>query len=231
MTVELLDAAVGALGQTTEELVFVGGTTIGLWIDDPAAPPPRITDDVDAICDVATLAEYYALGERLRQRGFAEVMNDPVICRWRHAATRITVDVVPIAEDILGFGNPWYRDGVAHASTCVLPSGTEVRALSPPFLVASKLSAWEGRGRNDLLRSVDVGDVLQLVNGRQALHSEIAAAEASLRIYVGSTLADLSARDDFDYALEDATRSYGAASQRRQALLRDRIAALVAVGA
>jgi hypothetical protein len=39
MNLELLELAVAALGDLVDEVVFVGGATIGLWITDPAAPP------------------------------------------------------------------------------------------------------------------------------------------------------------------------------------------------
>jgi hypothetical protein len=49
MTIELLELAHGALGKLVDEVVFVGGATVALWITDPAAPPVRVTEDVDVI--------------------------------------------------------------------------------------------------------------------------------------------------------------------------------------
>ena len=47
---EILTTAVEQLGELVDELVFLGGCATGLLITDPAAPPIRITRDVDAIC-------------------------------------------------------------------------------------------------------------------------------------------------------------------------------------
>ena len=58
-----------ALGR---QLVFVGGAVAGLLITDPAMPPIRSTQDVDVVCSVVTLADYYRIGEQLRERGFME---------------------------------------------------------------------------------------------------------------------------------------------------------------
>ena len=52
MSLELLDLGAAALGPLLEEVVFVGGASIVLWITDPAAPPPRTTNDVDVIVEV-----------------------------------------------------------------------------------------------------------------------------------------------------------------------------------
>ena len=48
MSVELLELGAAALGPLLEEVVFVGGASIVLWITDPAAPPPRPTTKLEA---------------------------------------------------------------------------------------------------------------------------------------------------------------------------------------
>lgn len=67
---EILEIAVERLGELVDKLVFLGGCATGLLLTDVAAPPIRVTLDVDVITEVATRAEYYRLAERLRERGF-----------------------------------------------------------------------------------------------------------------------------------------------------------------
>jgi hypothetical protein len=69
MSVELLERAATALGPLVDEVVFVGGATIVLWITDPAAPPPRPTVDVDVVVEVTSRLGYERFGERMRGRG------------------------------------------------------------------------------------------------------------------------------------------------------------------
>jgi hypothetical protein len=88
-----------------EEVVFLGGASIQLWLTDPASPTVRVTDDVDVISDITSLTGYYRLGERLRKRGFSEAIDSDVICRWRHQATGLLLDVMPDDEKVLGFSN------------------------------------------------------------------------------------------------------------------------------
>ncbi|HVC07700.1 MAG TPA: hypothetical protein VND98_08985 [Solirubrobacterales bacterium] len=38
MSIDLLERGAAALGELIDEVVFVGGATIALWITDPAAP-------------------------------------------------------------------------------------------------------------------------------------------------------------------------------------------------
>lgn len=101
MSIDLLELGASVLGDLVDEVVFVGGATITLWITDPAAPPPRPTKDVDVIVEVATRADYYAFEERLRALGLAD--DDDVICRWQHRESGLILDAMPTDAALLGF--------------------------------------------------------------------------------------------------------------------------------
>jgi hypothetical protein len=118
MSVGLLERGATALGDLVDEVVFVGGATIVLWITDPAAPPPRPTKDVDVIVEVATRSGYYAFEDRLRAAGFRD--DKEVICRWRHPEQELILDAMPTDAALLGFENKWQR---STASGTRLPSG------------------------------------------------------------------------------------------------------------
>ena len=223
-----LRLAAEILGPLVDEVVFVGGATIHLWLTDDAAPPARATDDVDVICDVTTRAAYYAIGERLRERDLVEVLNEPVVCRWRHRGSGLSIDVMPIAEDVLGFANRWYPQGLTTAVERTLSGGEVVRALSPPLVVGTKLEAWLGRGRGDVVVSHDVHDILVLVNGRVELADELADQAAELRRFIADELAALAALPYFDYAIQDVVRGYGPAAPARAAVVRERVDGILA---
>jgi hypothetical protein len=228
MSAPQLEAAAAVLGPLVDEVVFVGGATVHLWITEPGAPPTRATDDVDVICEVATRVEYHRLGERLRERGLREAMDEPVICRWRSAAPGLVLDVMPTDPDILGFSNPWYEEAISTAATVVLDSGAEIRAATPALLVATKLCAWKGRGRGDTLASLDVHDVLTLIDGRAELGEEIRSVSPDLRDYILAELCTLRAEPYFGYAVDGATAGYGPVGTDRARLVRDRVDELLA---
>lgn len=69
---------------------------------------------------------------------------------------------------ILGFSNRWYEDAISTAVTLNLDSGAEIGVATPVLLAATKFCAWKGRGRGDLLRSLDIHDVLILIDGRRS---------------------------------------------------------------
>jgi predicted nucleotidyltransferase len=224
---ELLELAVEILGPIVDEVTFVGGATVHLWLTEPAAPPVRATDDVDVICDITSYGAYQTLAERLRERGLEEVMDEQVICRWRHTETGLAIDVMPTAEDVLGFSNPWYELGIETAIERELPSGARIRAVAPPVMVATKLAAWLGRGQDDVLTSLDVHDIVVLVDGRPELIDELANQKEDLRVYVAQELASLTEEEYFPYVVQSAVAGYGDVAADRAAIVQERISSII----
>ncbi len=223
----MLELAAGILGPLLDEVVFVGGATVHLWITEEAAPPVRATDDVDLICDVTTYSEYQALAERLRDRDLEEAIGEPIICRWRHRPSGLAIDVMPAAEKVLGFSNRWYPLGIETAIERTLASGVRIRAVAPPLVIATKLAAWRGRGHGDIIRSLDVHDIIVLINGRPELADELAAQADELRTYVGRELAALIDESYFEYVIESAVAGYGDGAPARATIVRHRLAVII----
>lgn len=227
MSVELLESAAAALGELHARVVFLGGATIALWLTDPAARAPRVTYDVDVVAEVVTLAGYESFQAELRRAGFAEDVQSRVICRWRHRATDLILDAVPAEPRLAGFGGRWLRPAAEAAIDRRLPSGTAIRVVPPPHLLATKLEAFADRGRDDCLASRDFEDVILLIDSRQELSAELQAAPAELRAYVGGELTRLSGLPDFEYGVEGALAA-PQARERAEAVTLPRLRALAA---
>lgn len=227
MSEALLELAAEILGPLVDDVVFVGGATVHLWVTEEAAPPVRATDDVDVICDVASYGAYQAFAERLRERGLQESMNEPVICRWRHRESGLAIDVMPTAANVFGFGSQWYDLAVETAIEHTLESGTRIRAVSPPVMIATKLAAWRGRGRGDILASLDAHDIAVLIDGRPELVDELAAQGDELRTYVAEELTALRNDPYFEYVVQSAVAGYGEVARERAEIVIDRTAVII----
>jgi hypothetical protein len=172
------------------ELVFLGGTVTGLLITDEAAAGPRTTFDVDAIAEITSYAEYAAFGGRLRVQGFEEDTREGApLCRWIHHAT--TLDVMPLDGNILGFSNRWYRAAMESSVTVRLSHDLEIRIVTGPFFLGTKLEAFKGRGMGDFFGSHDLEDLIAVVDGRPELVAEVQAAAAELRAYLRAGIGGL----------------------------------------
>jgi predicted nucleotidyltransferase len=189
MSIDLLERGAAALRDFLDEVVFVGGATVSLWITDPAAPPSRPTKDVDVIVEVATRGSYYSFEERLRAAGFRD--DEEVICRWHRTQPDLILDAIPIDAALLGFVNEWQRRAFPHGTAVPLPSGVSIQAIPPAFLIATKLEAYAGRGDGDLLGSRDWADIVALADGREELVGDIREAPEELTDYVARAIAEL----------------------------------------
>jgi hypothetical protein len=197
---EMLKIAVSQLGDLTQDLVFVGGCTVGRLITDVAASDARPTKDVDTIIKAATYAEYQSFAERLQKQGFAiDTREGAPICRWLKGDT--VLDVMPLEEDALGFTNIWYRDALKTATTMEISSGVNIKVIAPPYFCATKLEAFRGRGNGDYLASYDLEDLIIVVDGRPELVDDIRSASDDVRSYIASYITTLLNDVDFRDAL------------------------------
>jgi hypothetical protein len=226
VSIDLLESAAAALGDLRKRVVFLGGATIVLWMTDPAARAPRVTYDVDVVAEVVTLASYEAFQADLREIGFKEDVDSGVICRWLHKETGLILDAVPAEPRLAGFGGRWLGSAVDAAVERELPSGTRIRVVPPAHLVATKLEAFAGRGKDDCLASRDFEDVVLLVDSREELRTELEGAPDELRAYVKAELARIMQLPSFDYGVEGALTGPGA-RDRTQSVTIPRLRRLV----
>src|SRR3989344_8905082 len=194
--IEMLSIVAKGLRDLKEQVVFLGGATIGLHITDTAAADIRLTDDVDCVVEIAGRLKYYEFEEKLRRLGFKQSMDeDHPICRWKYGG--ILVDVMPTDEAILGFSNKWYKEGIKQADTFHLPNGLEIKIFSVHYLLASKIEAFHGRGKKDFLMSPDIEDILILIDGCLELKEKIAQSPTNVKGHIKKQISDLLKKKEF----------------------------------
>lgn len=210
-----------------EQVAFVGGCTTGLLLTDAfTREQVRSTDDVDLIVHVITYAELNHLRQALKARGFTEpslLDSEMPVCAMKLGELR--VDVMPDHDGVLGFSNRWYRQAMESAAAISVGGDLAIRAVSPPFFIATKLEAYRARGNGDPLASRDIEDILNLVDGRPELLGEVRASARELQSYIAAELAQLLGVGDFEYAVQSQARD-----PDREALLFERLDALVGDG-
>ncbi|MCK9541786.1 MAG: hypothetical protein M0R03_07125 [Novosphingobium sp.] len=175
----------------------IGGCSTAVLItDEITLQEVRATDDVDLIVGLTGMTQWMQLQETLNKKGFTVSGEDEVICRMRLG--NLKVDFMPDDPDILGFSNRWYKEGIYTAIKYALPSGRVIKHLTPPLFLATKLEAYSGRGQNDPLGSHDLEDIINVVDGRPALLSEVQAAQSDVRRYLSEQLRALLQHADFE---------------------------------
>ena len=214
------------LGPLREQVVFLGGAVTGLLLTDSAVPEARYTEDVDVIVSADSRSGYYRWEEALEARGFVRGREpgDP-ICRW--IASGVIVDVMPSGEDALGFGNRWYVPAMEAAGKILLPDASEIRLVTAPYFLATKLEAFRSRGRGDYLLSRDMQDIVSVVDGRPEVVPEVAGSEESLCFFLAGEFRELLSQEAFLEALSGHLLP-DAASQKRATVVEQRFRQMAA---
>ena len=216
-----LEIVAAALGELRSELVLVGGCSVGLLISDYASPPVRETLDVDMVAEVTTISEYYGLCDRLNVCGFRAGPEQDHMCRW--VKDGIKLDVMPSSDQVLGHStNRWYADAISTAIQVTLASGLEVRVITAPLFLATKLEAFYDRGRGDYASSHDLEDIINVIDGRPELIDEVNEGPESVRSYLREEFDALLADEAFVDAIPMQVRG-DAVSQARVPLIVERL--------
>lgn len=164
-----------------------GRGAAGLLISDPGASPVRPTEDVDLVVEAVHYTAYHNFCGALAKRGFSQhPENDDPICRWRREG--LVVDIMPLDETILGFSNHGYIPAFETRQVLTLPRGSIIRHIDAPHFLATKLTAFEGRGEGDYAMSHDLEDLVRMVDGRPEIVGEVAASDTELRVHIASSI-------------------------------------------
>ncbi|MCR8923438.1 hypothetical protein NO559_11680 [Dasania sp. GY-MA-18] len=222
---DMLATVAKALGDVLlRDVVFVGGCATALLVTDEVTKEAvRYTEDVDLITQVMGYSQWLNLQERLKNRGFSVNQNDDVLCRMRLGDLK--VDFMPDDESIFGFSNRWYRSAIASANDVVLSCGCVIRLVAPVHFLATKMEAYKGRGNNDPLSSHDIEDILNVVDGRIELLSEVSNADIKLKQYIAESFSLLLKHPGFDYAVQAAAKN----SEQRENIIFKRLEGLAAI--
>lgn len=174
-----------ALGEMNKQVVYVGGATVSLYINDPAADDVRPTKDVDISLVIASLGELEAIREELTRKGFKQSPEDDVICRFRYED--IKVDVMSTKAVGWAPANPWFAPGFAQKETVEIED-QKIQILPLPYFFASKFSAFNDRGAKDPRTSQDFEDIVYILDNRTDIVEQLAKVPDDVRPFLADQL-------------------------------------------
>jgi hypothetical protein len=90
-------------------MVFVGGSVVSLYTDDPAADEIRPTADVDLTLNMVNLRNWSVIQEKLSDLGFYPDPFGHAICSYKF--NNIPIDIMPSEDGPMGPSNRWYKLG------------------------------------------------------------------------------------------------------------------------
>jgi len=66
----------------------------------------------------------------------------------------------------------------------------EIRVVTAPYFLATKIAAFYGRGNNDFFGSHDIENIITVIDGRKEIIDEINAPASDLRAYLSDEIRD-----------------------------------------
>lgn len=166
-----LEIVAHGLSQFRRPIVYVGGSTVPLYLDSELQTIARPTRDIDCIVEAVTWLDYSRLESQLRKLGFKESMEEGAP-RCRRIYKGIQVDIMPTQDSLMGFSTKSYADGFKNAERFSLPSGQSILLFSVPYFFLAKLEAVFDRGK-DLRLSADLEDLVTIMAGRKDIERDL----------------------------------------------------------
>lgn len=160
---QIIQRISNALGELNNEVIFVGGATVSLYINDEAAEDVRPTKDIDISVSVATINELEDIREKLTSKGFVQSAELDVICRFKFED--ILVDVMNTNPISWAPANHWFKKGFENMEEIQIGQNT-IRIMPFNYFLASKFTAYEDRGGNDPRFSHDIEDITYILDNR-----------------------------------------------------------------
>ncbi len=185
--IDLITTVAKALEEINEQVVYVGGAIVSLYITDPGAPDVRPTDDVDIILEITSVGKLEDLRLELREKGFIQSSEDDVICRFRYKGVK--VDVMATKEVGWAPANPWFEPGFHDLETREV-NDIKIRILSLPYYLASKLTAFRSRAK-DPRTSHDLEDIVYILDNRDDITNQFKSAQEDVKIYLKKEFSEI----------------------------------------
>lgn len=175
-----------ALHELKDQMVFVGGATISLYTDDPAAGEIRPTSDIDMTIRMSyTYGQWASMQERLAQLGFSPDPDGHAMCSYKFKD--ISIDIMPSSDDShMGPANRWYQIGFENIQEVQLDDQT-IQILTAPCFLATKFEAFKDRG-GDYRTSHDYEDIIYVLDNRLDIVNEIRHDDPRVKVFLQEEL-------------------------------------------
>lgn len=166
------------------------------------------------------------MAKKLEEQGFKQSIQDKVICRWRY--DDVILDVMPTNEEILTFGNRWYKEALQNSIIHNIAEDLVIKSITAPYLLATKIEAFNTRGNNDFFGSHDFEDIIAVIAGRIEITEEVAVVNKELRSHLKKFFAGVIKNNAFQQALPGHVSDGPVTMQRVQTVI-DRIKKIIGV--
>lgn len=180
INIKVVEKVAFALGELNDDVIYVGGAVVSLYVTDAGAEQPRPTKDIDISVQVSSYGQMDQLREKLANKKIYPAPTETII--YRYAYEDILIDFIPYEETPLGPTNRWLKPGFEKAYP-VKVGDAEIKILPVSLFLATKWEAFKDRG-GDPRMSHDFEDIIYVIDNNQNLVDDISNAKKDVRDFL-----------------------------------------------
>ena len=79
INLKVIEKVALALGEINDEVIYVGGAVVSLYVTDEGAEQPRPTNDIDISVQVSTYTQIDELREKLARKNIYPALTEKII--------------------------------------------------------------------------------------------------------------------------------------------------------
>ena len=211
-----------ALGEMNERVAYVGGAVVSLYADDPAAEDVRPTKDVDITLQIVSFRELTEIQEGLAKKGIYPAPQEKIACRFQYED--ILIDVMSTKEVGWAPSDPWFGPGFRNLITYRLDPTTSIQIFPVAYFLATKFSAFHGRG-DDPKTSKDFEDIVYVLDNRLDIVNEIKNSPEDVQLFLKSEFREL-LKDEMEEGISCHLSPFS--QEERLMMLKDKLKELTA---
>ena len=168
------------LGELNEEVIYIGGAVVGLYVTDEGAEQPRPTRDIDISVQIGSYSGMNLLREKLAAKKIYLSPTEDVMYRFLYEG--ILIDIIPYEETPLGPTNRWLKPGFKKAYPVKIGEA-EIKILPISWFFATKWETFKSRG-SDPRMSHDFEDIIYLIDNNLSLVDNVIEAENDVKVFL-----------------------------------------------
>lgn len=169
-----------ALEELNNDVIYVGGAVVSLYVTDEGAEQARPTKDIDVSVQISSYGQMDELREKLGSKRIYPAPSENVMYRYTHED--ILIDFIPYEETPLGPTNSWLKPGFEKAYPVNIGE-LEIKILPVSLFLATKWEAYKSRG-SDPRTSHDFEDIIYIVDNNKELVEDFHNAESDVQDFL-----------------------------------------------
>ncbi len=160
INLRVVEKVANSLEELNNDVIYVGGAVVSLYVTDEGAEQPRPTKDIDISVQISTYSQMDEFREKLALKNIYPAPSEKVM--YRYSYEDILIDFIPFEETPLGPTNSWLKPGFEKAYPVGIGE-SEIKILPVSLFLATKWEAFKSRG-SDPRTSHDFEDIIYIID-------------------------------------------------------------------